>query len=34
MTVTFDDKVTDIKIITGELKKGGKEVQGKPVYLK
>lgn len=34
MTVTFDDNVTDIKIITGELKKGGKEVQGKPVYLK
>lgn len=34
VTVTFEDTATSIKVITGELKKGGKEVKGKPVFLK
>ena len=34
MTVTFDDKITTLKIIIGELKKGGNKSTGKPVYLK
>jgi hypothetical protein len=32
--ITFDDKITSLKIITEELKKGGKEIKEKPVYLK
>ena len=34
VAVTFDDKITSLKIITEELKKGGKEIKEKPVYLK
>jgi hypothetical protein len=32
--VTFDDEITTVDIIINELKKGGKRIKGKPVYLK
>lgn len=31
--MTFDDEITTLDTIINELKKGGKTVKGKPVYL-
>ncbi|MCE5210756.1 MAG: hypothetical protein LLG40_04305 [Deltaproteobacteria bacterium] len=33
LVVTFDDEITTLDTIINELKKGGKTVKGKPVYL-
>jgi len=32
--VTFDDEKTSLNAIADELKKGGKEIKGEPLYLK
>ncbi len=34
LIITFDDEMTTLNIIIGELKKGKFDVNGDPVYLK
>ena len=34
LVITYDDKMTSFNTIARELKKGGKEIKEKPVYLK
>lgn len=34
LVITFDDKITSFQTIAKELKKGGKEIKEKPIYIK